>query len=567
MEKLYFSIICFLTFTNISAQCAGGTNGGALSPAPTSAYQTMNCAAGDFYYTFVVAAGSCFPVYDFSFCSADGSNANFDTQITILDNSGTAVSGGYSDDYCSVQSHVIWTPALAGTYRLHINNYNCVATTVGATIAYRALASFTNTTEYTVNDDAVASGSCTTLTSSTNNQRGCVWDVNSTLNLLSPFSYDFTVNLGASDAGADGMAFVIQNDPKGRCACGTAGGSLGAGGISNSLIVEIDTYLNYEDRDDFNTNFIGCGGAEDPDHLDLWFNGNVNPSLDADCNTTSAGERPVTGTAVRLQNPVGTNYNIENGANHILRIGWVPGSPGTFTARILNTALTTTFATISTTLAPLTLFGTNTPYFGFTASTGGLSNQQTIYNSLLLLPIELIYFKANCLNNAISINWATASETNNKLFELERSMDGIHYTKISTLLGKGSSHQINKYQYEDVATENTIYYYRLKQIDESNASRYIPIIASSDNTCYDKENSFTAYPNPTNNSLFLKLVSESVVQVDLIDDRGQVVYSSTEKPNDQKTIAIETSQFATGLYAIKVNSNNNTVIKKILINR
>ena len=127
--------------------------------------------------------------------------------------------------------------------------------------------------------------------------------------------------------------------------------------------------------------------------------------------------------------------------------------------------------------------------------------------------------------------------------------------------------KINKYQYEDVATENTIYYYRLKQIDESNASRYIPIIASSDNTCYDKENSFTAYPNPTNNSLFLKLVSESVVQVDLIDDRGQVVYSSTEKPNDQKTIAIETSQFATGLYAIKVNSNNNTIIKKILINR
>ena len=57
-------------------------------------------------------------------------------------------------------------------------------------------------------------------------------------------------------------------------------GSLGAGGITNSLIVEIDTYLNYEDRDDFNTNFIGCSGTEDPDHLDLWYNGNINPNLD-----------------------------------------------------------------------------------------------------------------------------------------------------------------------------------------------------------------------------------------------------------------------------------------------
>ena len=178
------------------------SNGGALSPAPNSTYQTMNCAAGDFYYTFVVAASSCFPIYDFSFCSSDGSNASFDTQITILDNSGTAVSGGYSDDYCSSQSHVIWPPTLAGTYRVHVNKYSCVATTSAATLAYKTTTTYTNTAEYTVNDDAVSSGSCTTLTSNTTNQRGCVWDVNSTLNFSSNFSYDFTVNLGSSDAGA-----------------------------------------------------------------------------------------------------------------------------------------------------------------------------------------------------------------------------------------------------------------------------------------------------------------------------------------------------------------------------
>lgn len=67
MKQLIAIFTVFFSFNSLTAQCTGGSSGGALSPAPTSAYQTMNCPAGDFYYTFVVAAGSCLPVYDFSF--------------------------------------------------------------------------------------------------------------------------------------------------------------------------------------------------------------------------------------------------------------------------------------------------------------------------------------------------------------------------------------------------------------------------------------------------------------------------------------------------------------------
>lgn len=566
MKHLLPILILLISFSQIHAQCTGGSNGGALSPALTATYQTMNCTAGDFYYTFVVPAGSCLPVYDFSFCSADGSNATFDTQITILDNSGTAVSGGYSDDYCSTQSHIIWTPTLAGTYRVHVNKYSCVATTEAATLAYKLTTTYTNTAEYTVNDDAVSSGSCTTLTSNTNNQRGCVWDVNSTLNFTSNFSYDFTVNLGASDAGADGMAFVIQNDSRGRCACGTAGGSLGAGGITNSLIVEIDTYLNFEDRDDFNSNFIGCAGTEDPDHLDLWYHGNVNPDLDGNCGATATGERPVTSTAVRLQNPVGTNYNIENGTNHILRVSWATGSPGTFTARILNTALTTTYATISSTLNPMTVFGTNTPYFGFTGSTGGLSNQQTICNPLTLLPIELIYFNATCNNNEIIINWATASETKNKSFELERSTDGVNFSLIATIQGHGTSTQQQIYSYKDLATDALIYYYRLKQIDTDNQYRYVGSIASTENSCYTESNTILVYPNPANNELNIRLNNQNNTIIEIINDCGQIISTISEKPNNQNQLQLETSNLAMGIYAIRIINDSKVFVQKILIN-
>ncbi|MFL5752119.1 MAG: T9SS type A sorting domain-containing protein [Bacteroidia bacterium] len=118
------------------AQCTGGSSGGALSPAPSASYQTMAVAAGDKYYTFVVAAAACMPTYDFSFCATEGGSASFDTQITILDNSGV-YANGFNDDFCGLQSHLTWTPSAAGTYRIHINKYSCVATTASATLAYK----------------------------------------------------------------------------------------------------------------------------------------------------------------------------------------------------------------------------------------------------------------------------------------------------------------------------------------------------------------------------------------------------------------------------------------------
>lgn len=417
--------------------------------------------------------------------------------------------------------------------------------------------------QYTMVDDATSPSpyTCVNLTTNTNDQRGCAWDMNSTLNFASNFSYDFTVNLGSSDAGADGMAFVMQNDPQGRCKCGTAGGSLGAGGILNSVVVEIDTYLNTEDRDDFNSGFIGCGGAEDPDHLDIWLGGVINPDLDFNCNATGAGERPATPTAVRLTNG-GSNYNIENGSNHILRIAWNAGT-GTLTATVMNTALTTTYGTISSSFNPMTIFGTNTPYFGFTASTGGLNNNQSFCNPAALLPVDLMSFNSYCYENYRKIYWSTASENNNAFFMLEKSLDGVHFEVLEVVQTSGIKLSETSYEVLDHDLSSETVYYRLSQTDHNGIVKTFDAIASQ---CGDKKQQLGIEQlAQQSNELYLEYnsVEDGDHMLAVYDCTGRIVLQRVLSPVKGLNLEkIGLGNISNGVYHIQLLSASQKVTRK-----
>ncbi|MEY3443946.1 MAG: hypothetical protein RLZZ519_2227, partial [Bacteroidota bacterium] len=125
--------IGFITLwsNSLNAQCTGGTLAGSISP--TLAWQTIPCAKGGEYYTFNAIAGE---YYTFSFCMGGG-YASWDTQITILDNSGNLTPMGYADDDCGLQSHLwYWTPASTGTYRVLVTQFNCIAGSTCGTLAY-----------------------------------------------------------------------------------------------------------------------------------------------------------------------------------------------------------------------------------------------------------------------------------------------------------------------------------------------------------------------------------------------------------------------------------------------
>ncbi|WP_423414764.1 DUF1929 domain-containing protein [Hyphomicrobium sp. B1] len=95
-----------------------------------------------------------------------------------------------------------------------------------------------------------------TLTPDVGGQAGTA-TFNDKIDLTHDFNIAFSVYFGPGQP-ADGMAFVLHNDPDGAAAIGGGGGQLGAMGIQNGLAIEFDTFQNttFNDPAYFHTDII-----------------------------------------------------------------------------------------------------------------------------------------------------------------------------------------------------------------------------------------------------------------------------------------------------------------------
>jgi gliding motility-associated-like protein len=189
---------------------------------------------------------------------------------------------------------------------------------------------------------------CFTLTTAENNESGSVWNVNK-IDLRQPFDFHFNINLGCKDAdGADGIAFVLQPI---STSIGSFGQGLGYAGISPSMGIEIDTWINADEHDPLY------------DHIAISRNGIVDHA-DMDNVTAAVPVFPDSG-------------NIEDCQWHSLRVKWDPATV-TLSAEIDGVYRTgTTFDMVRDVFG-----GDPMVFWGFTSATGGANNHQRVCTSL-----------------------------------------------------------------------------------------------------------------------------------------------------------------------------------------
>jgi len=110
----------------------------------------------------------------------------------------------------------------------------------------------------------------------------------------------------------------------------------------------------------------------------------------------------------------------------------------------------------------------------------GIPNQTINCNAAGILPIDLVSFNGRIVaDNNVYLNWVTATETNNKTFTVERSVDAVNWLPVKTLNGATNSTTTKEYGYTDAGLATGMYYYRLKQTDVSGAGTYSNIIGAN----------------------------------------------------------------------------------------
>lgn len=229
---------------------------------------------------------------------------------------------------------------------------------------------------------------CFTVTYEKMGQFGTVWWPNK-LDLSQPIELNFIIYLGRLNGnGADGMGFVMHDDPRGFDAIGDKGGGLGFGKhpshdinkILPSLGIEFDTWYNPD-----------CGPDAEirEDHTTVVYNGDMcNPQF------KPIPIKPAANYAVQ---------NIEDNKCYDFRITWTPNIDSTQTINFTidgHQVFNFTDSIISKVFK-----GKHEVYYGFTGSTGGAINEQTV--CLLggnTTPFAVSDYKETFVNTPVDIN-------------------------------------------------------------------------------------------------------------------------------------------------------------------
>jgi hypothetical protein len=118
------------------------------------------------------------------------------------------------------------------------------------------------------------------------------------------------------------------------------------------------------------------------------------------------------------------------------------------------------------------------------------------------LPVRLQSFSGKSLGKINLLSWATASETDNILFEIQRSDDGFTFERIGERAGAWHSQTIKQYGFADNQVIRSRYYYRLKQIDTDGRFSFSNIILLENN---GQQPGIVVAPNPVHSKAIILL--------------------------------------------------------------
>jgi hypothetical protein len=193
-------------------------------------------------------------------------------------------------------------------------------------------------------------------------------------------------------------------------------------------------------------------------------------------------------------------------------------------------------------------------------------------------PVELVSFSAETDGRAVVLNWETATEENNRGFEVQRLQNYKiaklqNWERIGFVKGNGTTTITHSYSYTDKNVSPGKYYYRLKQIDFDGSFEYSKVVEVNI-TASTKFSLKQNYPNPFNPVTTIKYSIPNVgtsfmkfVQLKVYNTLGEEVETlvNEEKPAGSYTVKFDASNLPSGVYIYRLTAGNYSAVKKLVL--
>lgn len=222
---------------------------------------------------------------------------------------------------------------------------------------------------------------------------------------------------------------------------------------------------------------------------------------------------------------------------------------------------------------PPGIFNLGTEMYGqytFTSNPGngitGFTRFAVVNQQTFILPVTLINFKAYLQNTEVKTEWTGVNEIAIDHYEIERSLDAIHFTSIGNQKAKGNSTQI-QYAFTDAAPLNGNNFYRIKAIDKNGKPIYSQII----NILVVNAKSFVnAYPNPVKNrqvNLLFSNIPYGNYALQVYSLNGALIFSKTAEHTAGTTnVAVQLpAHIKSGVYIMKLSNGAQNFTTKLII--
>lgn len=183
-----------------------------------------------------------------------------------------------------------------------------------------------------------------------------------------------------------------------------------------------------------------------------------------------------------------------------------------------------------------------------------------------IVPVELTSFRAEASNNKVTLSWQTASETNNRGFEIERKLS-TDWESLGFIEGKGNTTQVTAYNFTDKVNLTGKYSYRLKQVDFDGTASYSKVVEV---LVQPTEFSLSQnYPNPFNPSTTIDftLAQKGQVAIKVYSLNGEEVFTimNEEKEAGYYSVMFNASNLSSGVYFYRMVSGKFTMTKKFMV--